>query len=135
MCLHGVPTGCRRLYLHRVPAAGVCTYLHGVLAAVVCTYVGYWLPSSVLTWGTGCRLLYLHGVLAAGIRTEQLTESSDAGKTSDDLVTLNLVPQGDVERRPENLPEQEGTGELLLESSGDRKSADELGRGCGSKCG
>ena len=85
-------TGCRPLYLHRVLAAGVYTYMGYWLPSFVPTYMGYWLPASVLTWGTGCRLLYLHGVLAAGIRTEQLTESSDAGQTSDDLVPLNLVP-------------------------------------------
>ena len=46
----------------------------------------------------------LHGILAAGIGAEELSESLDAGQAADDLVPLNLVPQGDVESRPENLP-------------------------------
>ena len=46
---------------------------------------------------------YSRGVLAAGVGTEQLSEPFDARKASDDLVTLNLVTQRDVQRRPENL--------------------------------
>ena len=55
-----------------------------------------------------------HGVLAAGITAEELSESLDAGQASDDLVALHLVPQSDVQRSPEKLPEQSGAwGERL----------------------